>query len=70
MKELISWKIKQYKISRLKARSGNIENSKENVKNMDEMRRSDMFVIRVPVAKQRKGNGVEAVLFYFLVYFY
>lgn len=52
MKELISWKIKQQKISRLKARSGNIENSKENVKNMDEMRRSGMFIIRVPVAKE------------------
>lgn len=66
MKELISWKIKQQKISRLKAISVNIENSKDNVKHMDDMRRSDMCLIRVPGA--RKGDGVEAV--FLLLNFY
>lgn len=56
MKELISWKIKQQKISRLKAINVNIENLKDNVKNMDETRRSDICVIRVPGAKEGRWS--------------
>lgn len=35
MKDIVSWKIKQQKISRLKGRGGKIDNSEKNVKNMD-----------------------------------